>query len=124
MNIDYHHGTFSAFVVGGDKRLEEFGWAFGFHSGLPCTYYTRSCAAVTRAVEIGYELSPDAISARYGHVDDEQWAKDYDAERVAKNAAENERRRLILLVNDSLVAQAKAKLTPEEFDAVLAEGAE
>ncbi len=123
-NISYRDGTFDLFRVGGDERLLENGWAFLFCSGLPCSYATRSLAAVRWAMAQGseYVMKPSAIEAFATHVSDEQWAIDRETERAAKNKAERERLAAWYVEREKLVASARAKLTPEEFDAVLEEG--
>jgi hypothetical protein len=124
MSIDYHHATFSLFCVGGDQRLLENGWAFGFSTGLTCTYYTKGRSAVRWAVAQGYAVRVSALDAMQSHTDDDTWSATQERDRVAKNLADGERHRQYLIEREALVAQAKAKLTAEEFGAVLAEGAE
>ncbi len=123
-SISYRDGTFDLFRVGGDERLLKNGWAFVFSSGLPCAYATRSLAAVRWAMAQGseYVMKPSAIEAFATHVSDEQWATDREAERVAKNKADQERLAAWYVEREKLVASARAKLTEAEFDAVLEEG--
>ena len=120
--INYAHGTFSAFVLGGDAALIENGWAFGFHSGGPCTYYTRSLAAVRFAIAAGYTIAPEVEAAMSAHVDDSRWATNYDAERVARLKRDHECRMEHERARALLVTSARAKLTPQEYNAVVEEG--
>jgi hypothetical protein len=122
--IDYHDGTFSAFTLGGRSELLMNGWAFGFHSGGPCTYYTRLILAVRFAEELGFTMSPEANAAMLTHAHDDAWAAEQEVKREKKNAADKAAKDKWYREKFVLVASAKAKLTPEEFDAVLEEGRE
>jgi hypothetical protein len=122
MVCDYSHGTFSAFVVGGDCALTSNGWAFGFSSGAPCTYYTRSLAAVRFASGAGYVFTPAAISAMATHKDEPRWAAKYEAKKARDHKRTQAKLQQYYRKQEKLVASARAKLTEEEFAAVLEEG--
>jgi hypothetical protein len=116
--ISYGFGEFGVCIIGGDTQILTDGWYYHPGPGGTYCYGTRGFAALQKALDRGFKMSAEAIAAKATHADEPEFAFQKERERLELCRQEQTDREAHETARLVLVGSARAKLTPEEFDAI------